>query len=173
LLGRLFLAAFPADLGHVFAVAANLFATFAADLSHVFSIPAYGHSALAGRFRTGASTAIIGVVALHWHSYLHLLVIFTGYFLTVFLKLNVRRSNVCQTPYISGNFLLLMVSFITLALFYFGFRVLADVAAERTADVVAFLELALFIPPDKSFVATGIDEFSFASRLFRCHFTPP
>jgi hypothetical protein len=170
LLERLFLAAFPADLGHVFAVAANLFAAFAADLSHVFPVSAYGHSTLAGSFRSGASTGVTGVVALRWHTYLQLLVRFTGHSFTVFLKLAVRLSNVCQTPYISDNFLLLTVAFITIPLFYFRFRVLPDVAAERTADVVAFLELALIIPPDKSFVAARVDELALCRLFFCWHF---
>jgi hypothetical protein len=70
---RLFLAAFPSDLGHVFAIATDLFSAFPADLSHMFAIAAHSHAALSGRFGPAAFATIAAfVTALRWHRFLHL-----------------------------------------------------------------------------------------------------
>jgi hypothetical protein len=166
------LAALSTDLRHVLPVATDLLATLAADLSHVFAITAYGHSTLPGCFGTAALPTIRAFSAfLRCHRYLQLLK-FTGYFLTVFLKLTVRQNRVCRTHYTIGDFSL-PISSIALTLLRFGLRMLPDVAAERFTDIIALLEFPFFVSPYKPFVSSRIDEFSFATAFLSRHKTPP
>ena len=53
---------------------------------------------------------------------------------------------------------LVLVSAIALAFFDLGFRMLADVLAKRSADVVAFVELPLFVASHEPFVTAGVDQ---------------
>jgi len=166
------LSALSTDLRHVLTVATDLFATLAADLGHVFAIATHGHSAFSSRFRTAALPTIRAFSAsLHCHRYLQL-VKFTGYFLTVFLKLTVRQIRVCRTHYTIGDFSS-PVPLIALTLLRLGFRMLADVAAERLPDVIAFLEFPFFVSPYEPFVSSCIDKFSFTPTFLSRHKTPP
>lgn len=56
--------------------------------------------------------------------------------------------------------LVLAVSFISLALFRLRFRVSPHVTGERAADIVAFAELAFFVPTNESLVRARIDQFT-------------
>jgi hypothetical protein len=53
------------------------------------------------------------------------------------------------------------IAAIALAGLYLGLGVVPNILAERPANIVGFLELAFLVPPDISFVATGIDQFAF------------
>jgi hypothetical protein len=166
------LAALSTDLRHVLPVATDLLTALAADLSHVFAIAAHSHSTLSGCFGTATLPTIRAFSAfLRCHRYLQLLK-FTGYFLTVFLKLTVRQNRVCRTHYTIGDFSS-PVAFIALALLRFGFRMLADVTAKRFPNVIAFLEFSLFVSPHKSLVSSCINEFSFVTAVLSRHKTPP
>jgi len=53
-----------------------------------------------------------------------------------------------------------MIASVALALLSLGLRVLFYVASKRTAYVIAFFKLSLFVPPHKAFVTACVDQFS-------------
>jgi hypothetical protein len=53
-----------------------------------------------------------------------------------------------------------MIAAVALAFFGFGFSVLSDVTAERSAYVIAFLELALFVATNITFISPCVDQLS-------------
>jgi hypothetical protein len=70
----------------------------------------------------------------------------------------------------------LPISFVALAALGDGFRVLSAILGQRSADIIAFVKLALVIASDVAFVARmRFDEFSvvsggfFLSRLIHAH----
>jgi hypothetical protein len=67
----------------------------------------------------------------------------------------------------------LLISAITLAGLYFRFRVLANILAERTTDVVALLERSVIISANETLVRSGVDQFTFVLSFLLWHCAPP
>ena len=58
-----------------------------------------------------------------------------------------------------------MIAAIALALFRLGFGMLSDIMCQRTADIIAFLELSLFVATNITFISAGVDEFPYLMNV--------